>query len=128
MDVTNNGSPPDDAPDMGPDLSLLAAQQAADLYVEFGKLATTKLISNSVVANAACMLLSEALANMAEVHTLPQDQYNSIVGEVLDHFQSIAMSVSHELAEGVVETRMQNLAQTQNALTADPPAADEGVH
>lgn len=88
------------------------------LYEVFVQGAVAHTATNTTVAQAAILMLSDALANMAGAYKLPQDQFNEVVGEMLHYFEQVAMNLSHDVA-GVVESLINPPPEQQVVSAAD---------
>lgn len=78
------------------------------LYMSFQGAALEAQAKNSNVADASILLLAEVLANMTEASTLPQDDYNGVMGQVLAALRGFAVQLSHDIAATVAEVKYIN--------------------
>lgn len=88
------------------------------LYMRFQGAALELQAKNSNVADASILLLAEALANMTEASSLPQDDYNAVMGQVLAALRSVAVQMSHDIAATVADVKSINEEAGEVAVAA----------
>lgn len=88
------------------------------LYMSFQGAALEAQAKNGNVADASILLLAEALANMTEASTLPQDDYNGVIGQVLAALRGFAVQLSHAIAATVAEVKSINEEAGEVAVAA----------
>jgi hypothetical protein len=96
----------------------------AALYTEFVNACTVSEASNTVVAQTSIMMLTDALTNMCEAHTLPGETFNALVTDVVEHLMAHAMSLSGDIAAIVAEIKNPPPPGDLTCTLADPPASD----
>lgn len=97
-----------EAPEAVDPATVQLSETTNKLYMSFQGAALEAQAKNSNVADASILLLAEALANMTEAATLPQDDYNGIMGNVLATLRGVAVNLSHEIAAVVAEVKTIN--------------------
>lgn len=71
------------------------------------------------VTNALYMRFQgAALANMTEASSLPQDDYNAVMGQVLAALRSVAVQMSHDIAATVADVKSINEEAGEVAVAA----------
>lgn len=97
--------------------------ELAALYTGFVNAAVTNLVSNTQVAQASIMMLTDALTNMSKASELPREAYEEIAGEVISYLQTVAMNLSHDIADAVETAKTAAAGEGSNVVQL-PTAAD----
>ena len=95
----------------------------AALYTGFVNASVAQLVSNTQVAQASIMMLTDALTSMAAATELEREAYEEIAGEVISYLNTVAMNLSHDIAAAVANAKAGAAGEGSNIVQL-PTAAD----